>query len=241
MIRIHKPATAPTKLSKQGKTKAAEHAKDYNTNPADYHNGTKKFNFADSIYNDRTVKDALIAAQHQKCCFCERLIGKDGDVEHFRPKSAYSQNKKLSVPVITCSSEIHSIILRKLPYLLMNNSELQVQARKILDTIAFMPFEQCQPLTCEFESIPARPGIYAIRHRTDGLLYIGKTKSLRGRFSGGHKAFLWAWLDKYNDEDVRIAVELVAHWGNPTLLLELEAIILRTTEPPYNVQIPAEM
>jgi hypothetical protein len=35
-----------------------------------------------------------------------------------------------------------------------------------------------------------------------GLLCIGKTKSLRGRFSGDHKAFLWAWLDKYNDEDV---------------------------------------
>ncbi len=124
----------------------------------------------------------------------------------------------------------------------MNNSELQIHARKILDTIAFKPFEQCQPLTRGFESLPARPGIYAVRHRTDGLLlYIGKTKSLRGRFSGGHKAFLWAWLDKYNDEDIRIAVELIAHGRNPTLLLELEAIILRATEPPYNVQIPAEM
>ncbi|MEG4804515.1 GIY-YIG nuclease family protein [Microcoleus sp. ARI1-B5] len=71
-----------------------------------------------------------------------------------------------------------------------NDSDLQIQARRILDAIAFIPFEQCQPLTRGFESIPARPGIYAIRHRTDGLLYIGKTKSLRGRFSGGHKAFL---------------------------------------------------
>jgi GIY-YIG catalytic domain len=75
-------------------------------------------------------------------------------------------------------------------FILMNNSELQIQARKILDTIAFMPFEQGQPLTRGFESIPARPGIYAVRHRTHELLYIGKTKSLRGRFSGGHKAFL---------------------------------------------------
>jgi excinuclease UvrABC nuclease subunit len=123
----------------------------------------------------------------------------------------------------------------------MNNSELQIQARKILDTIAFMPFEQCQPLTRRFDSIPARPGIYAIRHRTDGLLYIGKTKSLRGRFSGGHKAFLWAWLDKYEDQDIRIAAQPISHWDNPALLLELEAIILRATEPPYNVQIPAEM
>jgi excinuclease UvrABC nuclease subunit len=121
-----------------------------------------------------------------------------------------------------------------------NDSELQAQARRILDTIAFTPFEQCQPLTREFDNIPARPGIYAVRHITDGLLYIGKTKSLRGRFSGGHKAFLWAWLDKYNDEDVRIAMQLIPHCRNPALLLELEAIILRATEPPYNVQIPTQ-
>lgn len=119
-----------------------------------------------------------------------------------------------------------------------NDSELQAQARRIIDAIAFTAFEQCQPLSREFENIPARPGIYAIRHRTDGLLYIGKTKSLRGRFSGGHKAFLWAWLDKYSDEDIRISVQTISHWENPALLLELEAVILRATEPPYNVQIP---
>ena len=43
------------------------------------------------------------------------------------------------------------------------------------------------------------------------MLYIGKTKSLRGRFSGGHKAFLSAWLDKYSDEDIRIAVQTISH------------------------------
>ncbi|MCZ0904009.1 GIY-YIG nuclease family protein, partial [Microcoleus sp. HI-ES] len=128
-----------------------------------------------------------------------------------------------------------------LAFMPTNDSDLQIQARRILDAIAFIPFEQCQPLTRGFESIPARPGIYAIRHRTDGLLYIGKTKSLRGRFSGGHKAFLWAWLDKYSDEDIRIAVQTISHWQNPALLLELEAIILRAAEPPYNVQIPTEM
>lgn len=121
-----------------------------------------------------------------------------------------------------------------------HNSELQAQAQIILGEIAFIPFDQCQPLSREFNNIPARPGIYAIRHKTEGLLYIGKTKSLRGRFSGGHKAFLWAWLDKYSDEDVRIAVQTISHWENPTLLLELEAIILRATEPPYNAQIPPQ-
>ena len=121
-----------------------------------------------------------------------------------------------------------------------NNSEVQIQAREILNSIAFTPFRECQPLNREFDSLPARPGLYAIRHKTEGLLYIGKTKSLKGRFKGGHKAFLWAWLDKYNDEDVRIAVQPIAYWRNPELLSELEGIILRATEPPYNVQIPPE-
>ncbi|MBD2252030.1 GIY-YIG nuclease family protein [Nostoc parmelioides] len=120
------------------------------------------------------------------------------------------------------------------------DSELQAQARRILDVIAFTPFEQCQPLNREFNDIPPRPGIYAIRHKNDGLLYIGKTKSLRGRFSGGHKAFLWAWLDQYQDKDVRIAWQEISYWENPGLLLELEAIILRATEPPYNVHIPTQ-
>ena len=55
-----------------------------------------------------------------------------------------------------------------------NDSKLQIQARKILDAIAFRPFEP------------------------------------------------------------------ISHWENPALLLELEATILRATEPPYNVQIPPD-
>ena len=114
------------------------------------------------------------------------------------------------------------------------------QARQILNSLAFQPFENCQPLNRTFANIPSRPGLYAIRHRTIGLLYIGKSKSLRGRFSGGHKAFLWSWLDKYDDEDVRLSLYPLSPWEDPELLLELEAILLRATEPPYNVQIPSE-
>jgi excinuclease UvrABC nuclease subunit len=121
-----------------------------------------------------------------------------------------------------------------------SESEIQKQAKSILDAIAFTPFNLCQFLNRDFSNIPDLPGIYAIRHKYEGLLYIGKTKSLRSRFKGGHKAFLWAWLDKYKDEDVRIAVQIIPYSRNPALLLELEAIILRATEPPYNVQIPME-
>lgn len=113
-----------------------------------------------------------------------------------------------------------------------DDSELQTQAQEILDTIASMPFEQCQSLNREFDSILARPSIYGIRHRVDGLVYMGKTKSIRRHSRGGRKAFLWAWLDKYDDDDVQIAVQSISYWENPALLLEIEAIILRATAPP---------
>lgn len=121
-----------------------------------------------------------------------------------------------------------------------NDEETRVEARQILNAFVFTPLNECYPLNREFNNIPSRPGIYAVKHKIEGLLYIGKTKSLRGRFSNGHKAFLWARLDKYNDEDVRIAIYPIRYWRSATLLSELEAIILRATEPPYNVQIPME-
>ena len=91
MIRIHKPKTPPEKLAIDGKQKRRSHCISYSRNPSAYETGTKKFEFDSSIYAHKSVKQALIQAQHQKCCFCERLIGTDGDVEHFRPKQAYKQ------------------------------------------------------------------------------------------------------------------------------------------------------
>jgi excinuclease UvrABC nuclease subunit len=116
----------------------------------------------------------------------------------------------------------------------------QQRAREILNSIAFTPFFQCLVISRSFAIIPPVPGIYAIRHRQLGLLYVGKTQNLRLRFKGGHKAFLWAWLDKYDSEDIRIAIQPIPYSFDSTLLLELEAIILRATEPPYNVLIPME-
>jgi uncharacterized protein (TIGR02646 family) len=49
--------------------------------------------FDSTIYGDPSVKDALRAAQHGKCAFCESSFGHVayGDVEHFRPKAGYKQ------------------------------------------------------------------------------------------------------------------------------------------------------
>ena len=91
MIRIHKPTTAPQKLTTDGTHKCKSRCDAYSLNPSAYETNKEKFDFASSIYAHESVKEALIKAQHQKCCFCERIIGKNGDVEHFRPKGAYQQ------------------------------------------------------------------------------------------------------------------------------------------------------
>ena len=70
------------------------------------------------------------------------------------------------------------------------SDDIKTEARSILDTLAFTSFDRCQPLGRDFENIPTRLGLYAFRHRSEGLLYIGKAKNLRDRLRGGHKAYL---------------------------------------------------
>jgi hypothetical protein len=55
---------------------------------AEYDAGERKFKFNSKIYGHKSVKEALIKAQNDKCCFCESYITHvaHGDVEHYRPK-----------------------------------------------------------------------------------------------------------------------------------------------------------
>lgn len=91
MIHIQKPSTPPEKLAQDGKRRRRSHCSSYSRNPTGYQAGEKKFSFDSNIYAHESVKQSLIKAQHKKCCFCERLVGTDGDVEHFRPRQAYKQ------------------------------------------------------------------------------------------------------------------------------------------------------
>lgn len=92
MIRIQKSSIPPERLAQDGKKKRRSHCSSYSRNPAIYQSGERTFLFESKIYAHGSVKQALIKAQHGKCCFCERLIGTDGDIEHFRPKQAYKQS-----------------------------------------------------------------------------------------------------------------------------------------------------
>jgi uncharacterized protein (TIGR02646 family) len=92
LIRVNKPVTAPDRLRVQGTNKRRAHSQAFTRDQEAYQAG-RQFKFDKTIYAHQTVKTALLAAQHQKCCFCER-IGDDGDVEHFRPKQASRQQAK---------------------------------------------------------------------------------------------------------------------------------------------------
>lgn len=85
MIRVHKGA-APEPLTTRGPA-ATQRLCDAVAR------GEARLSFDGGLYGDPTVKAALIAAQHGKCCFCESKIGVEGDVEHFRPKAGYRQSK----------------------------------------------------------------------------------------------------------------------------------------------------
>ncbi len=61
--------------------------------------GTNTFSFDSGIYAHKTVKEALLAMQHGKCCFCEAKIThiSYGDIEHYRPKAGYKQDNSESL------------------------------------------------------------------------------------------------------------------------------------------------
>ncbi len=100
MIRINKSDIVPAILSGRGVEETAELEAAYSANPVIYTSAPivsnktlTRFEFDSAIYGDDTVKNQLIADQHGKCCFCEAIFSDNsyGDVEHFRPKTAYKK------------------------------------------------------------------------------------------------------------------------------------------------------
>ena len=116
---------------------------------------------------------------------------------------------------------------------------IQQEAQAILDTLTSISFEDCIALSKEFRELPMAAGIYAVKHRTQGILYIGKTRTLRDRFRGGHKALLWAFIEELKATDIRIAFYQLDFTQWIQLSSELETLIIQAINPPYNVKIPA--
>lgn len=99
MILVTKPPVAPLALA-PGTAATAAHILAYEGAPHDYDSGAAKFGFTKTIYGHATVKAALKAAQHDKCCYCEGRFDANygGDVEHYRPKGAIGAGKSKILP-----------------------------------------------------------------------------------------------------------------------------------------------
>lgn len=95
MIKLTRPTTVPNILLTKGKKKCLSHCISFNRLSVKYINGDNKFKFDSDIYGDSSVKTALKIAQSGKCCFCESKVThiSYGDIEHFRPKAAFNNNK----------------------------------------------------------------------------------------------------------------------------------------------------
>ena len=101
MVRINKSTEVPRILEVRGKIKGKKLCDAYSHNtkeysiPYDKKTNPYKFKFDSKIYGDITVKRQLKDDQGNKCCFCENKDFDDlayGDVEHYRPRSAYANN-----------------------------------------------------------------------------------------------------------------------------------------------------
>lgn len=99
MIRIERPLEPPEILQTRGERKTRENCEVYDRRPENFRDGSEKFEFDNGIYGHRSVKDALLRAQHEKCCYCESRFGATsyGAVEHFRPKGSVQQRHNRSM------------------------------------------------------------------------------------------------------------------------------------------------
>jgi len=103
MIRVLKPADAPTNLLRIGRVKTAEDCANYDECPDDYVTGKKGFARTErerrrqrAIYGAKPIKTTLVTAHRSKCCYCETryVDSRHLAIEHFRPKTGVRQSRK---------------------------------------------------------------------------------------------------------------------------------------------------
>ncbi len=97
MIAVERPAQAPAVLLGAGRDETNLNCEAYDADEDAYRAGSNRFDFNRNIYAHGSVKEALLLAQHHKCCYCERKVpaSSHGAVEHFRPKGAVRAGRGL--------------------------------------------------------------------------------------------------------------------------------------------------
>jgi excinuclease UvrABC nuclease subunit len=110
---------------------------------------------------------------------------------------------------------------------------LEAEAEEILNFLISKPFQESYPLSRGFKHVPTNPALYAVCHRLHGILYLGQSLNLRRRFRDGHKALSWAFIDRFDPDDVRIAAKFLLP-NQAKVAKQIEALMIRSTQPSYN-------
>ena len=113
---------------------------------------------------------------------------------------------------------------------------IETEASKIVEIFTTTSFLDCRPLTHDFQTVPARNGIYGLRYVDQEILYIGKAGDIRKRFRGGHKALAWAFIDRLDPDAVRI-ISVVLGFEAWRQALEIEARMIQIVRPRHNSRI----
>jgi len=93
MIRVVRPGRVPRVLTGSGVKYRQSLCEQHDAAPAEYRSCRLTFTFNSRCYGAKSIKSALLRAQHGKCAFCESKVSHVayGDIEHFRPKAGYQQ------------------------------------------------------------------------------------------------------------------------------------------------------
>ncbi len=96
MILINK-GRPPDTLVRAGRARASAHCAEHDADPSAFKKKRPaKIDFSAGVYGHASVRAALQAAQHGKCCYCEVVVPKpyaSVHVEHWRPKASVRQDE----------------------------------------------------------------------------------------------------------------------------------------------------
>lgn len=113
---------------------------------------------------------------------------------------------------------------------------LNEEALKVTRLLERISFADCLPITRKFTNISITAGIYAFKHRSGEILYVGKAASFRTRFKG-HQTLIALYVDQVPVTDVRIALApLTQQWIDS--LEDIEKRVVFALQPRYNERIP---
>jgi len=106
---------------------------------------------------------------------------------------------------------------------------------RVVRFIQRIRFEDSLPIQRGFVSFPLNQGIYVFVHKSNEILYVGKTNTFRRRFKN-HQALVMLYADGVPVEDIRINFLQLSQYSLADIEI-IESAIVAELKPRYNIRI----